>query len=96
MTIVTHVTVKTGAPQLCVITQFVYALYTNDCQHSSTATLFFKYAEDTAFPELLSCDESLSCLSTFQKPKHYPIAPQNTGPPPCHNQSRGGRGVGAL
>ncbi|KAK0146668.1 RNA-directed DNA polymerase from mobile element jockey [Merluccius polli] len=50
--------INTGAPQGCVLSPILYTLYTNDCQASSLAHTYFKYADDTALVGFLHPDTS--------------------------------------
>lgn len=45
---------NTGAPQGCVLSPFLYTLYTNDCISPSTITTYYKYSDDTAILALLN------------------------------------------
>lgn len=45
---------NTGAPQGCVLSPFLYTLYTNDCISPSDITTFYKYSDDTAILALFN------------------------------------------
>ncbi|KAK3524760.1 hypothetical protein QTP86_002555 [Hemibagrus guttatus] len=45
---------NTGAPQGCVLSPFLYTLYTNDCISPSPFTTYYKYSDDTAILALLN------------------------------------------
>ncbi len=51
---------NTGAPQGCVLSPFLYTLYTNDCISPSPITTYFKYSDDTAILGLLSDNNSIT------------------------------------
>ncbi|KAI2664123.1 RNA-directed DNA polymerase from mobile element jockey [Labeo rohita] len=51
---------NTGAPQGCVLSPFLYTLYTNDCQSSLPNTTYYKYADDTAIVGLLKDNSSIT------------------------------------
>ncbi|KAK0131096.1 RNA-directed DNA polymerase from mobile element jockey [Merluccius polli] len=57
--------INTGAPQGCVLSPILYTLYTNDCQASSSAHHYFKYADDTALVGFLHSD--ISSLEGFER-----------------------------
>lgn len=50
----------TGAPQGCVLSPFLYTLYTNDCDSPSPITTYYKYSDDTAILVLLSNNNSIT------------------------------------
>ncbi|KAK7880799.1 hypothetical protein WMY93_032562 [Mugilogobius chulae] len=50
---------NTGAPQGCVLSPFLYTLYTNDCISPSSVTTYFKYSDDTAILALLTDNNSI-------------------------------------
>ena len=53
-----HVSISTGAPQGCVLSPFLYTMYTNSCRSAYSNNHYFKYADDTALVGLLSDDET--------------------------------------
>ena len=53
-----HVSISTGAPQGCVLSPFLYTMYTNSCRSAYSHNHYFKYADDTALVGLLSDDET--------------------------------------
>ena len=56
---------NTGAPQGCVLSQFLNTLCTNDCRSVGSSTQFVRFSEDTAMLALLSDFASyLSYLSS--------------------------------
>ena len=50
--------ISTGAPQGCVLSPFLYTMYTNSCRSAYLNNRYFKYADDTALVGLLSDDET--------------------------------------
>lgn len=55
---------NTGAPQGCVLSPFLYTLYTNDCISPSTITTYYKYSDDTKKKSWLSSTITLALLLT--------------------------------
>ena len=53
-----HVSISTGAPQGCVLSPFLYTMYTNSNRSAYSNHHYFKYADDTALVGLLSDDET--------------------------------------
>ena len=53
-----RVSISAGAPQGCVLSPFLYTLYTNSCKSAYSNNHYFKYADDTALVGLLSDDET--------------------------------------
>ena len=45
---------NTGAPQGCVLSPFLYTLYTNDCRSVDPSTQYVRFSDDTAMLALLS------------------------------------------
>ena len=52
------VSISTEAPQGCVLSPFVYTIYTNSCRSAYSNNHYFKYAQDTALVALLPDDET--------------------------------------
>jgi hypothetical protein len=50
---------NTGAPQGCVLSPFLYIIYTNDCRSDKPSCPCIKFADDSALLGLVSDDESL-------------------------------------
>ena len=53
-----YVSTSTRAPQGCVLSPFVYTMYTNSCRSAYSNNHYFKYANDTGLVGLLSDDET--------------------------------------
>ena len=54
-----------GAPQGCILSPFLYTLYTSDCRSVDQSTQFVRFSDDTAMLALLSDFASYqSCLSS--------------------------------
>jgi len=53
-----HVSISTGAPRGCVLSPFLYTMYTNSCRSAYTNNHYFKYADDTVLVGLLSDNET--------------------------------------
>ena len=49
---------NTGAPQGCVLSPFLYIIYTNDCRCTGPNSFCIKFADDSAVVGLLSDDQS--------------------------------------
>ena len=45
---------NTGAPHGCVLSPFLYTLYTHDCRSVDSSTQFVRFSDDTAMLALLS------------------------------------------
>ncbi len=56
----TTIIVNTGAPQGCVLSPFLYTLYTNDCLSPSLITKYLKYSDDTAILALFNGKDSVT------------------------------------
>ena len=52
--IATVIVNNTGAPQGCVLSPFLYTLYTNDCRSVDPSTQYVRFSDDTAMLALLS------------------------------------------
>ena len=54
-----YITINTGAPQGCVLSAFLFTIYTNDMSMNNQDCKIIKYADDTAVIGLINnCDES--------------------------------------
>ena len=62
-------TTNTGAPQGCVLSPFLYTLYTNDCTSPSPNTIYLKYSDDTAILGLLT--DNTSALDYHNTVAHF-------------------------
>jgi hypothetical protein len=51
--------INTGAPQGCVLSAFLFTIYTTDCTSSSGSIVIIKYADDTVIIGLLKCDDDV-------------------------------------
>ena len=49
-----HVSISTGAPLGCVLSPFLYTMYTTSCGSAYSNNHYFKYADDTALVGLLA------------------------------------------
>lgn len=67
----------------CVLSPFLYTLYSNDCLSPSPFTKYFKYSDDTAILTLLT-SYSISAICCQLHPMLYRQSP----PPQCH-QNKG-------
>ena len=95
-----HVSNSTGAPQGCVLSQFLYTMYTmytNSCRSAYSNNHYFKYADDTALVGLLSGDETNYrsdidhfvswCVKCCQNQGTYNrLSIRCTSPYPCQHQ----------
>ena len=45
-----------GAPQWCVLSPFVYSLFTHDCTARHDSNTIIKFADDTTVVGLIPCD----------------------------------------
>ena len=48
------ITINTGSPQGCVMSAYLFSLYTSNCRSSQECCLIFKYADDTAIVALIT------------------------------------------
>ena len=55
--------ISIGAPQGCVLSSFLYLLYTNDCISLSDMVKIFKFADDTTVTGLISCNDETAYRS---------------------------------
>ena len=71
-------TTNTRAPQGCVLSPFLYTLYTNDCTSPTDITTYYKYSDDTAI--LASLNESAfhQCISELSHPLHTMVHTQSS------------------
>ena len=53
-----RVSISTGAPHGCVLSPFLYTMYTNSYRRAYSNSHCFKYGDDTGFVGLLSNDET--------------------------------------
>ena len=58
-----YITSNTGAPQGCVLSSFLYILYTDSCRSTHPNTLFLKFSDDTAIISLLKDPTSVQNYS---------------------------------
>ncbi len=56
----TIIIVNTGDPPGCVLSPFLYTMYTNDCLSPSLITRYFKHSDDAAILALLNGEDSVT------------------------------------
>ena len=59
--------INTGAPQGCVLSAFLFTIYTTDCTSSSKQVVILKYADDTVIIGLLSNNDETSYRQEVMK-----------------------------
>lgn len=49
--------INTGAPQACVLSAYLFTLYTNEMSHHSSYCKIIKYADDTVITRLINNED---------------------------------------